>query len=235
MSKKAKQVTVYTDGGMFEKNPGPGGYAAIILKDGKVETELTGSFSMTTNNRMEASAVVHALEHLERRGVKDVVIYSDSQYVVNSVNHWIHSWVRKPDFGNKKNEDIWRTVLKLKKKFKRVRMVWVKGHNGDKWNEYADELAGEAARNIDAYEEDLGYLASIGKEPSKPVIESSTKEIRYSGYEFEAQMIQRKLRKMPKNEWNRFFVKNGLSQKKFTEQTGIKIISVNLTNNVSGI
>lgn len=148
---------------MCERNPGPGGYAAVILKDGKVEKELTGSYSLTTNNRMEASAVVHALEYLERKGIKNVVIYSDSEYVVNSVNDWIHSWVRKPNFGNKKNEDIWRTVLSLKKKFKSVRMIWVKGHNGNKWNEYADELAGEAAHDKDAYEEDLGYLASIGR------------------------------------------------------------------------
>ena len=156
-------IVVYTDGGMFERNPGPGGYAAVILKDGKVEKELTGSFSLTTNNRMEIMAVIHALEHLVREKVRKVRIHSDSQYVVNSIDrNWIGSWERRPNFGEKKNEDLWREVLKLRKQIK-IQMVWVRGHSGIKWNEYADELAGEAAHDIDAYEEDLGYLASIGR------------------------------------------------------------------------
>ena len=208
-------IVVYTDGGMCERNPGPGGYAAIILKDGKPEKELTGSFSLTTNNRMEISAVVHALEHLVRKGVKRVKIHSDSQYVVNSIQqNWIGSWERQPNFGEKKNEDLWRLVLKLRKQIK-IQMVWIRGHAGNKWNEYADELAGEAAHDKDSYEEDLGYLISIGKEP--PICGSPTVDNR-PNIPMDAFMVDRKLKRMPRSEWDEWATENNIP-KRFLKQS----------------
>ncbi len=207
---KDNPIVVYTDGGMCEKNPGPGGYAAVILKDGKPEKELTGSFALTTNNRMEILAVIHALEHLVRNGVKRVKIHSDSQYVVNSIGqNWIGSWERKPDFGGKKNEDLWRQVLRLRKDIK-IEMVWVRGHAGNKWNEYADELAREAAHDTDAYEEDLGYLASIGKDTpmGSPISVDNWPDIPADAF-----MVNRKLKRMPRPEWEEWATENNVPKK----------------------
>lgn len=137
----SKQLIIYTDGAA-RGNPGPGGYGVVLNWGGTIK-ELAQGFRLTTNNRMELMAVVVGLSILTREGV-DVVIYSDSSYVVNSVEKgWVFDWVKK-GFKGKKNEDLWRQFLVYYKKH-RVKFVWVKGHADNPWNNRCDELATAAA------------------------------------------------------------------------------------------
>lgn len=150
------EVIVYTDGGA-SGNPGPGGYGALLIW-GKHRAEFKGAFRNTTNNRMELLAVIVALEALKREPL-DVVIYSDSKYVVDSVaKKWVFNW-EKVNFAKKKNPDLWKRFLIVYRKH-RVRFMWVKGHNGDPNNEHVDQLAVNAYKQgpllIDeAYEKGL--------------------------------------------------------------------------------
>ena len=137
----SKHLIVYTDGSA-RGNPGPGGYG-VILKWGDAYKELSQGFRMTTNNRMELMAVVVALQQLKRDGV-DVVVYSDSAYVVNAVEKgWLNGWL-KTGFKGKKNADLWMQFANLAKKH-RVRFIWVKGHADNPFNNRCDVLATEAA------------------------------------------------------------------------------------------
>lgn len=145
-------VEIYTDGSS-RGNPGPGGYGTI-LRFGKHEKELSQGYKRTTNNRMELLAVIKGLEALTREG-QDVVVTSDSKYVVDSVEKgWVFGWVKK-GFKGKKNPDLWKRFLEVYKKHK-VRFVWVKGHNDHPMNERCDELAVAAAESYDLIE-DTGY------------------------------------------------------------------------------
>ena len=131
------EVELYTDGGA-SGNPGPGGYGAILLL-GPHRRVFSGAFRLTTNNRMELLAVIIALEALTREGV-EIVVYSDSKYVVDSVSKgWLFNWEKK-DFKDKKNPDLWKRFLQVYRVHK-VRFQWVKGHAGNAMNERADELA----------------------------------------------------------------------------------------------
>ena len=151
------KVTVYTDGGA-SGNPGPGGYGAVMLS-GKHYKELSGAFRLTTNNRMELLAVIQSLEALKAPGT-EVTIYSDSKYVVDSVEKkWVFGWVKK-NFKGKKNPDLWKRFLKIYEIHK-VEFVWVKGHAGNEYNEVADKLAVSAyADGILPLEVDVAYEAS---------------------------------------------------------------------------
>ncbi|MES2620932.1 MAG: ribonuclease HI [Bacteroidota bacterium] len=134
-------VELYTDGSS-RGNPGPGGYGAI-LKYGSKEKELSQGFRKTTNNRMELLAVIAGLEALTREQV-DVVVYSDSKYVVEAVNQkWVFGWVKK-GFKGKKNPDLWMRFLEIYKKHQ-VKFKWIKGHNDHPYNERCDVLATTAA------------------------------------------------------------------------------------------
>jgi ribonuclease HI len=136
-----KQLVIYTDGAA-RGNPGPGGYG-VVLQWGTTMKELSQGFRMTTNNRMELMAVIVGLQTLTRTGL-DVVIYSDSSYVVNSVEKgWVFNWV-KTGFKDKKNADLWKQYLQVHSKHK-IKFVWVKGHADNKWNNRCDELATAAA------------------------------------------------------------------------------------------
>ena len=141
-------ITIYTDGSS-RGNPGPGGFGAVLIS-GAHRKELSQGFRLTTNNRMEITAVLEALKYLV--GVKctfPIVIHSDSQYVVKSINFWIDGWVKK-NFEGKKNADLWRAFLDLKKQLPNIKAVWVRGHNGHVENERCDVLAGEAMYNFKA-------------------------------------------------------------------------------------
>lgn len=131
------KVTIYTDGGMKGSNPGPGGYAAVILWNGSVK-QVTGGWKWTTNNRCEISGAIIGLETLNRPC--EVVIHSDSQYLINMLTKY-----RLGIHPGRVNYDLLSKLDKLCKLHK-VKWVWVKGHNGDEYNELADLLAGRAAR-----------------------------------------------------------------------------------------
>ena len=133
-------VEVYTDGSS-RGNPGPGGYG-VVLKYGDVQKELAEGFLRTTNNRMELMAVIVGLETLTRPC--QVLVVSDSKYVVDSVEkHWIDGWVRK-DFKGVKNPDLWQRYLRAAKQHS-VRFQWVKGHAAHVLNNRCDVLATQAA------------------------------------------------------------------------------------------
>jgi len=150
-------VVIYTDGGCLG-NPGPGGYGAVIL-DGKKRTEISQGFLRTTNNRMELMACIMALESLKTPS--DVILHSDSSYVVNGITKgWAQKWRARNWMRNKEepavNPDLWARLLDLTGRH-RVRFVWVRGHAGNKENERCDQLAKKAAagpRKI----EDRGYM-----------------------------------------------------------------------------
>jgi ribonuclease HI len=134
-------IRIYTDGAA-QGNPGPGGYG-VVLKFNNAEKELSEGFRLTTNNRMELLAVITGLEAIKKNGIP-ITIYSDSKYVVDSVEKgWIWSWQKK-NFAKKANQDLWQRYIPLHQKFK-PKFVWIKGHAGHPENERCDQLAVLAA------------------------------------------------------------------------------------------
>ena len=145
-------ISIYTDGSS-RGNPGPGGYGAVLLF-GSLRKELAEGFRLTTNNRMELLSVIRGLEALKKEK-SSVTIYSDSKYVVDSVEKkWVFNWQKK-GFKGKKNVDLWIQFLKIYAKHN-VKLVWVKGHAENKENNRCDELAGEAALSSNL-KVDVGY------------------------------------------------------------------------------
>jgi ribonuclease HI len=137
-----KGLIIYTDGSS-RGNPGPGGYGAI-LKWGDVEKELSQGYRKTTNNRMELLAVIAALEELKKEGL-NITVYSDSQYIVKSVEQgWLKNWIATDFKGGKKNKDLWLRYHALSQKHN-IRFVWVKGHASNAFNNRCDILATTAA------------------------------------------------------------------------------------------
>lgn len=135
------QLTIYTDGAS-RGNPGRGGYGAI-LKWGDKEKELSEGFRLTTNNRMELLAVIKALEALKKDGLY-IQIFTDSEYVVNSIEKgWVFGWEKK-GFAGKKNADLWSRFLALYRRH-HIKMNWVKGHANNALNNRCDILATRAA------------------------------------------------------------------------------------------
>lgn len=141
------EIIIYTDGGCTG-NPGPGGWAAVILFNGQ-ETRLSGGDLSTTNNKMELTAVIKALTYInENSELKDksVEIYTDSQYVKNGLTQWIFNWIKngwktaakKPV----KNKEYW-IALKSEADKLQIKWNWVKGHSGDFYNELCDSLVEE--------------------------------------------------------------------------------------------
>lgn len=147
MAKKKNKETnayiVYTDGGCARNPGGPGGAASIIISPDGNETEVVSGYYSTTNNRMELTAVLQALECLPV-GVP-IKLYSDSQYVLNCISG---NWKRQ------KNTDLWKSYAGLAKGHK-IRTYWVKGHNGNKYNERCDTMCTIAMQSPD--KEDSGY------------------------------------------------------------------------------
>jgi ribonuclease HI len=135
-----KRVTIYTDGAC-RGNPGPGGWGAL-LQFGAIERELCGGEPHTTNNRMEMTAAIRALEALTEPCQVD--LYTDSEYLKNGITQWLDGWRRRGwrTAAKKpvKNKDLWQAVDALAQQHE-VSWHWVKGHSGHGGNERADELA----------------------------------------------------------------------------------------------
>lgn len=148
-----KHVDIWTDGAS-KGNPGPGGYGVVLKyvdKNGTLhKKEMKEAFESTTNNRMEVLSAIVALKELKEPC--EVILTSDSKYLVNAFNeNWIDSWI-KNDFrrgktDEVKNIDLWEELIELTKKHK-VTFTWVKGHADNEDNERCDELANEAIKEM---------------------------------------------------------------------------------------
>jgi ribonuclease HI len=138
-------VEIATDGAC-KGNPGPGGWGAVIRSAGR-EKELSGGEPLTTNNRMELTAVIEALNALKRPCA--VTLSTDSRYVMDGLTRWIHGWRRNgwktADRKPVKNADLWQALIEATARH-RITWQWVKGHAGHPDNERADKLACAAAR-----------------------------------------------------------------------------------------
>jgi len=137
-----KKVNLFSDGSAFG-NPGPGGYCTILKYKDK-EKIIKGSEPLTTNNKMELRAVIEGLKSLKEPC--EVTIYSDSNYVVKSINEWLDSWIKK-SFKNVKNVDLWKEYIKVSSPHK-IKAIWVRGHSGHIENERCDKIAKNEAKRV---------------------------------------------------------------------------------------
>ena len=139
------QIIIHTDGAA-QGNPGKGGYG-VVMQAGKHYREISQGYKYTTNNRMELLAVIVGLEAIKVPKAQ-VLVVSDSKYVVDSVEKkWVFGWEKK-NFAKKKNPDLWQRFLKVYRNHK-VSFKWIKGHAGHPLNERCDELAVNAANSGD--------------------------------------------------------------------------------------
>ena len=136
MSLKNK-IFVYTDGAC-SGNPGPGGFAAILLYDEK-EKVISGYEKNTTNNRMELKAVIEALKAIKNKSIPTIV-FTDSIYVQKGLTEWMKNW-KKRNWKKVKNTDLWKELDLLVNQFKDIEIKHIKGHAGNKYNELADTIA----------------------------------------------------------------------------------------------
>lgn len=145
-----KQVVAYTDGAC-RGNPGPGGWGALLLWN-EHRREIKGAEPQTTNNRMELSAAIAALEAL--RGPCDVALYTDSVYVQQGITQWLPGWRARgwktADKKPVKNQDLWQRLDEAAARHQ-VKWLWVKGHAGNEGNEAADRLANQAIDDLLAH------------------------------------------------------------------------------------
>jgi ribonuclease HI len=155
MAEEESRIVIYTDGSALG-NPGPGGFGIVLQFKGQYK-EVAQGYRLTTNNRMELLAIIVALEMLKVSD-RDVIIYSDSKYVIDSVTKgWVFGWVKK-GFAGKKNADLWKRFLQIYPNNK-VRFEWVKGHANNPGNERCDALAVWAANQKESHLVDDGYEA----------------------------------------------------------------------------
>lgn len=155
-----QQITIYTDGSS-RGNPGPGGYGALLMYGDK-RKELSAGYRKTTNNRMELMGAIAAMEALKKPGL-NITMYTDSQYIVKAINEgWLNKWLATNFAKGKKNKDLWVRFYNLFKQH-RVKLVWVKGHAENPFNNRCDVLATTAAdgKNLlvdEGYEMDVNNL-----------------------------------------------------------------------------
>lgn len=140
-------MTIYSDGGS-KPNPGPGGWAALLIS-GEHEAEISGGESHTTNNQMELTAAIKALEALTRPC--EVYFYTDSQYLRQGITEWIKTWRKNGWMTSAKkpvlNKDLWIELYDLTQKHQ-IKWHWTRGHAGDKFNERVDQLATAARESV---------------------------------------------------------------------------------------
>ena len=141
------KYTIYTDGAC-SGNPGPGGWGAVIFDNDNKQKNISGSEENTTNNRMELSAAIMALEEVSTNS--EITIYTDSAYVKNGITEWVLKWKENGwKNSNKepvKNKDLWEKLVNLCEQ-NTINWKWVKGHASNKYNNLADELATKAIKN----------------------------------------------------------------------------------------
>ena len=140
----SEEIVIYTDGGCLG-NPGPGGWGCVIL-DGEEEKRLSGGEAQTTNNRMELSAAINALDAVVKNPgwvSRKICVYSDSQYVKNGITSWINNWKKNGWRTSAKkpvlNKELWLALDELYSQLD-IEWKWVKGHAGFKYNEICDQL-----------------------------------------------------------------------------------------------
>ena len=148
------KIKIYTDGSA-KGNPGPGGYGIVLLSNDGHRKEVAKGFRKTTNNRMELLSVIVALEMLKVKPM-EVVVFSDSKYVVDAIEKkWLFNWEKK-FFNKKKNVDLWKRFLIVYRQHN-VSFIWVKGHSNNIENERCDALAVAAAESYDRHDVDWGF------------------------------------------------------------------------------
>ena len=144
------EIKIYTDGACIG-NPGPGGWAAVIINNNN-KKELFGGEKLTTNNRMELTAAIKALEFFsegegKQPSLKEIKIYTDSIYLKEGITQWINKWEKNnwktSDKKNVKNIDLWKKLKELVKT-NQIEWIWIKGHSQNQMNDLADELAKKA-------------------------------------------------------------------------------------------
>lgn len=143
----SETIEIYTDGGA-DPNPGPGGWGVVVVEPGHKPRELSGAVRHTTNNRMELTAAIRALEEVPAD--RPVTLYTDSRYLKNGVTQWLPGWIRRGwrrKDGAVKNEDLWRHLATLTESHD-VTWRWLRGHAGHTHNERADALATAAIRRL---------------------------------------------------------------------------------------
>jgi ribonuclease HI len=147
MTTPKPKVIIYSDGGA-KPNPGPGGWAALLIS-GEHQKELTGGHPQTSNNRMELTAACEALEAL--KVPCDIDFYTDSQYVKNGITQWMPNWVkngwRTADKKPVLNQDLWERLYEATQRHS-ITWKWVKGHATNRYNNRVDELATAARESV---------------------------------------------------------------------------------------
>lgn len=158
-------IEIYTDGGCAPSNPGIGGWGAVLLCNTiKYRKDISGGYTWTTNNRMELTAAISALESLNPNKTDKVTIYADSQYVVNAFNKkWLVGW-KKSNWKNGKllNIDLWQKLSALVDQYSPT-FVWVKAHDGNEMNECADALC-EVGRDSELLDDSVYMQTCKDKE-----------------------------------------------------------------------
>ena len=136
-------IVIYTDGGC-RKNPGIGGWGALLIYNGN-KKEIKGSSLETTNNRMELTAVIEALKIIKKK--IPITLYTDSQYVFYGITKWYYAWQKK-NWKNVKNIDLWHNLVSLTVKHQ-ITWHWVRGHSNNEGNIYVDKLANIAMDELE--------------------------------------------------------------------------------------
>ena len=140
----SNRIEIYTDGACsyFSENNRPGGWGFLIVKNNNIIYKNCGEEEQTTNNRMEIIAILKSIEYCIENNLDNVIIYSDSDYCINTMKTWLYNWLKKDKWKNRQvpNQDLWEYFLSIKDKIQ-IEYRWVRGHNGNKYNEMADKLA----------------------------------------------------------------------------------------------
>lgn len=137
-------VQIFTDGSSCGRKVGPGGWAFVVVKKGLVLHEDFGGHKIATNNQMELMGPIQALKYMHRKGIEEATLFTDSQYVQKGITNWIHTWRRNGWISSSGsqvlNKELWIKLYALRQGLE-VNWQWIRGHDGNEYNELADKLA----------------------------------------------------------------------------------------------